>query len=386
MGLKDFFAKPDTSEKEPVLRDRSTILAYLEEISRLRTQVQLWLNREDLLPANAKVELVGEETGTFTVSLQRALPGDLDPRFPIELLFPLDGMRFRCPVRFKERGGYLKAIFKLPECVYHAERREKLRTRFGQRESANVTVLENLFEGHGATGKLINLSLEGLCMRLEKALSIRENRRLAITTGIFRPKQELMVVRLLDLPRAPLVECSGRVTHLEEGPEGVSLGVHLEGLGTLEAQILHQVMAHRIPTFARGFPQKRRRSELDLEAPGRQEPSDETPPQPLPDPVEVESIDTDRATEGAPDRLNRMKKRGRRILLIQIDDLDRAILAGTLLVDGFSQVKEARSFTEALRWVREGAMDLILIEQQLGTMSAQQLLEQLRKLGQVHSE
>lgn len=77
----------------------------------------------------------------------------------------------------------------------------------------------------------------------------------------------------------------------------------------------------------------------------------------------------------------RTKQPGRCILLIQIDDLDRAILAGTRLVDGSSQVKEARSLTEALRRVREGSTSLLVIEQQLGAISAQWLLKRLRQLG-----
>jgi CheY-like chemotaxis protein len=258
-----------------------------------------------------------------------------------------------------------------------------MRTRFGPRENANATVLEGLFEGHGTSGRLINLSIEGFCMRLEKALSIQENRRLAIHPDLFRASQELMVVRLLDLPHAPRVECSGRVTHIEDGPEGVTMGVHLEGVGTLESQILTRVLSARIPTFTRGFPQKRRRSELDLETTSVPTLAQETGEALVPESLDLlpDGPEVEEPHGGPSDRVLRLKKRGRRILLVQIDDLDRAILAGTLLVDGFSQVKEARSFSESLQCVREGPLDLILLEHPLGAVSAPQFLERLRKLG-----
>lgn len=386
MGLKELFAKPSAPDAEPVLRDRSTILAYLEELCRVRTPVLIWLNRDDLLPVTAKVELVGEETDSLTLSLQRSLPGEIDPRFPLELLFPLDGMRFRCALRFRERGGYMKAVFKIPEAVLHAERREKIRTRVGQRENASATVLESLFKGHGASGKLLNLSMEGFCMRLDKEMSVADNRRMAINSSLFHARQELMVVRLLDIPHAPLVECAGMVMHIEDGPEGVTMGVHLEGLGAQECQVLTDVMTRRVPTFSRGFPQKRRRCEIDLEGPDHP-PADtpiETPPE-SPAPIcsgsggsEPEAADPASIPQ---DRLERMRKRARHILIVKLDDMNRAILAGTLLADGFTNICEARNFIESVQAARKAPIDLILIEQQIGAIPAQQFLDHLRKGG-----
>lgn len=385
MGLKERFAKPSVPDSEPVLRDRSTILACLEELCRLRTPISIWLDRDDLLPVTARVELVGEETDTLTLSLQRALPGEIDPRFPLELLFPLDGMRFRCALRFRERGGYMKAVFKLPEAVLHAERREKVRTRFGQRENASATVLESLFRGHGVSGKLLNLSMEGFCMRLDKAMSIQENRRMTIHSSLFHARQELMVVRLLDIPHAPLLECPGLVMHIEDGPEGVTMGVHLAGLGAQECQILADVMTRRVPTFSRGFPQKRRRCELDLEGPDRPAEAPIEAPEAIPAPVcsgsGTSGLDSAESASNPQDRLERMRKRARHILIVKLDDLNRAILAGTLLADGFTNICEARNFIESIQAARKAPIDLILIEQQIGAIPAQQFLDHLRKAG-----
>jgi hypothetical protein len=110
--------------------------------------------------------------------------------------------------------------------------------------------------------------MEGLCLHVMKAISIRDNKRLAINTSLFHPRQEIMVVRILDLPHAPLVECAGTIMHVEDSAEGITMDLHLDGAGTLETWTLKQVMTRRVPTFARRFPQKQRRYELELDASG----------------------------------------------------------------------------------------------------------------------
>lgn len=395
MGLLDRFSKQDSSDKEPMLQDRSTILAYLEELARLRSAIQIWLQKDDLLPIQARVELVSEEANQFTISSQRSIPVDLDTRFPREMLFVIDGMRFRSPIRYQGRGGYMQALFQVPDRVFHAERRNKMRARFGQREKAHVTVLEDLFQGTGATGKLVNLSMEGLCMRIERALSIRYDRRLPLSTALFHQAQELMVVRILDIPNIPMLECNGRVCHLAEGPEGVRMGLFLHGLGAQESSFLHEVLSRRLPTFGRGFPVKRRRSEMELpvgaqeqggsaeetfeESEGAENEENVQQPGDANGPEGTQEHDETENAEKEHERLLRLRKAGKRLLLIQSDDLDRAILAGTLQVDGYRQITEARNYLEAIQAIRTVPPDLILIEPQVGTHTAQAVLEKLRK-------
>jgi CheY-like chemotaxis protein len=389
MGWKDLIAKQDVLDREPTLRDPTMILAYLEELCRLRSRILVRLTKDELLPAVARLESVAEENGTFTLSLQRSVPGEFDRRFPVEMLFPLDGMRFRCTTYFVSRGGYMQVVFKLPDCIYHAERRSQMRARFGRLEKANVTILEDLFQGRGVTGRLVNISLEGLCLRVEKAISIQQDRRLPVNTNLFQNNQQLLVVRILDLPRTPVLECSGRVAHMFETPEGVLMGVRMEGLGGLEADILTQVLGRRLPTFSRGFPRKVRRCEMDLGALEEaerlarleSERGDAAPEDLAELPEEVAAASDPLEGMSARDRLVLVKKRCRRILLVQADDLNRAILAGTLQVDGFRQVKEARNLVEALQCTRNGTFDLILLDQGVGAQGAQTLLERLRKLG-----
>jgi CheY-like chemotaxis protein len=396
MALLGFLRSWDEKEGEPVLRDHPTILAYLEDLIRVGSLVQFWISRDDLVPLTGKIDLLHEESGSVTVILQRALPGDLQPDTHMEMVFTLEGMRFDAPVKFLRRDGYLRAQFTVPEKVMHAERRGKLRARFGPRERGTCTVLEGLFEGFGATGRLVNLSLEGLCMRIDRAISIRDNRPIHPSTSLFTMGKTVALVRIQNLPHTPLIECCAQVTHIEAVPIGITMGLYLKGLGSLESQQIAHLLARRLPSFARGFPVRYRRGRealgVDPEAQQHAESEEEWN-----EVVEgdVEPLET--SASGSPeddlgavkvdshDRLLKIKKLGKKILLVLADDLDRAIFAGTLQVDGYRQILEARNVIEALRAVRSGVPDLIIVEQNVGAISAQQLLERLRKRGNCDS-
>jgi CheY-like chemotaxis protein len=385
MALLGFLKSWDEKEGEPVLKDHSTILAYLEDLIRIRSQVQFWISRDDLVPIVGKIDLLNEEAGTITIVLHRALPGNLGPNTLLDMVFALEGMRFDAPVKFVRRDGYLRGVFTVPQRVLHAERRMKMRARFGPRERGTCTILEDLFEGHGVTGRLINLSLEGLCMRIDRAISIQENRPIHVSPALFDAGRNVALVRIQNLPFTPLIECCGIVTHLEATPIGVSMGLHFKGLGGLETQQITHLLARRLPSFARGFPVRYRRGKENVESlPEPSSPEEEWSETTA---EEAKEVDIEQSQEdeivsarvSTHERLLQIKKRGKKILLIIHDELDLAILSGTLQVDGYRQIHEAKSVLELLRTVRTIAPDLIILEQNFGNVGGQQLLERLRK-------
>jgi len=325
---------------------------------------------------------------SFSAALQRALPGDLSTKRVLELAFPLEGVRLLASVHFEARDGYLKAIFSLPEAIRFGERRERVRARFGPREKARVTVLEDFLQGCGATGRLVNLSLTGLCLRVDRVIAVRGGGQLPVTPAIFAAGTRLALVRIQDLPNVPMIECTGITAHTERAAIGTTVGIHLEGLGSLEQNLLAGVLARRLPTFARNFPVRRRRNENDLvdplaahseEAEAWDAVSEDGGPEP--DPLEAPQ-DTDPGQGlSREERLLRIKRSGKRILIIMHDDLDRAILAGTLQADGFRPAMEARNFAEALGWFRVTPIDLVLLDHQVGAHSGQVFLDRLRAQG-----
>ena len=386
--MKNLYAKAEAPKGEAVLRDGQTILAYLEDLARRRAPVRLWCKEQDRVALGAQVAEVDEASGKVLLRLQRALPSDLAARQKVTMVFLLGGARMLAVVRFVDRAGYLEAVFSLPEVVRHAEQRGKLRARFGAKDKATVTVLEDLRDRLGATGRLVDLSMTGLCVRLERAVHIRGNDPLELAASLFPPGTRFPIIRIDQLPFAPVVTCSGRVAHIraEEEGAGFLLGLALDPLGDMEAQILDQVLSRRLPSFHQGFPVLERVPREAVAAawtdpkdgpggPAAFEEAEEAEPEQAPA----------EATAPEPDdpalKALLKRKRQKRILLIMMDDLDRAILSCTLKVDGYEKIHEAHSFLEALAHFKVFDLDTVIIEQQLGEQSAQEFLVKLRKQG-----
>jgi CheY-like chemotaxis protein len=366
MAILDISPKYGGEGGELVLKDRSTILAYLEDLMWSTVEVQLVVQGHP--PLSAHVTLVEDDPPRFKVKLGAPLPVTWIRRKEIVLLFTLDGIRFLAPVWFLERGGYLEALLSIPVAVSHADRRGKMRVHFGPREKATVTVLEGLHEARGATGHLLDLSLEGLRMRVDRAVTIRGKAPLPITGTTFKPGVRFPILRIDQLPYSPVVVCSGVVAHASATSDGVQMGIRFEQLGEMEAQVIRQVLGRRLPKFNLGFPERKRQG-----SPNREEDAgmvvvrhgdgpelSETPEFALPqDPV----------------------KCTKRLLLVMQDDLDRAILVSALRLDGYRKIHEARNYQEALDHVKVFPMDVVILEEKVGTLSAADFLTRLRQQG-----
>ena len=385
-------------EREPVLKDREQILAWLEELARLRTELTLRVHEEDPHGMAATVAQVSEEKGTFTLAFLHQASGTWKEGLPLHLVFPLDGQRFRTTARFRGLGGYLQREFSLPEGIRSAERRGHLRTRFTGREKATVAVLETLFEGIGLSGPLLNLSLGGLAFRVDRAMDIARGRRLAIGGDLMAPGRPLGLVRLQDLPHLPTLECGAVIAHFGEQERGLVAGLAFESLGGFETQCLEKLLAQRIPSSLRGFPRKRRRGELEPGAPDPEAETDlEAHPPPEEDPEEPEDGGADPALEAAaealsdrelleirvamvqPDRLAALRKRTRKLLLVHPEELDRARLVSMLQVDGYAEIHEARSLVQALEAVRRRPPDALLVWHRVGPLDGLDVIGKLRE-------
>jgi len=81
------------------------------------------------------------------------------------------------------------------------------------------------------------------------------------------------------------------------------------------------------------------------------------------------------------DRLNRLRKRGKKLLLVMADELERISLMAMLHQDGYRSMFEAKSLIQALEHHRRLALDLLVVDQAIGHMGALSLVEVLREQG-----
>lgn len=381
-----FSRKEPQIDREPTLRDRDQILAYLEELFRIRTVVATKVDEASEVTYSGKVDQVNDEKGTFTITLQNRPSQEPAPGTIIHMYFTIDGFRFRTTARFLNRGGYMQSEFAIPEAILHAERRSQLRVRFGSRNPARAVVLQELFEGLGISGPIVNLSMGGINVRVDQVIDIRKDRRIKPRTELFAPGTPLALIRLQDLPMAPILECAGMIRHVDSRGEGIHLGIRLDSLGAFKIQALTRAIAQKVPGFGVGFPRKRRRGELESGEPESEDPEDEADILPL---TEAEAALDDSEIEDlkevieSPNRLAMLRRRSRHILLVAGDELERAILLGTLYVDGYRNMHEANGLVQALDQSRRHVLDAIILEQQVGKHSALEIIQQLRAAGRL---
>ncbi|MBI3130498.1 MAG: response regulator [Acidobacteria bacterium] len=373
-------------EREPSLRDGEQILAWLEELARVRTPLALRLKENDPFGSTVKVELVSEEKETFTLSFLHQPPGDWKVGQVVHLNFPLDGQRFRATAKFAGLGGYLQREFKLPEAIFHAERRGLMRTRFSRRERPTVAVLEELFQGLGLSGPILNISMGGLAFRVDRVMDIKQDRRIQVKGDLLGAGRKMALIRIQDLPHTPTLECSATIAHFNAIPEGVVAGLTFEGMGSLEMQYIAKLLSQRLPTFGRGFPRKRRRGEQEAnpdfqsleeeDIPAFEEPS---PPSEVEDALSDRELLEIKVAMRAPDRLSQLRKRTRQILVVHPDELDRAILTATLQVEGYRGIHEARSLVQALDVARRHNLNAILVGHRVGPHEGLEVIAKLKE-------
>lgn len=388
MALISLFKKNEPKpDREPTLRDREQIMAYLEELFRTRVEIATKDSEDADIAYMVKVEMVNEEKGSFTISMQNRPPLEPLPGTPIHFFFTMDGLRFRTQARFLARGGYMQSEFALPEAILHAERRGNVRVRFTPREPAKAVVLEGLFEGLGISGSIVNLSMGGINLRVDRVIDIRKDHRVKACSEVFHSVSKLALIRLQDLPQTPNLECSGVLRHVSSRSDGFFLGIELESMGSFETQALTQVIARKVPGFGVGFPRKRRRGEIEAnpEEPPESEAEAILPPTEAEEALEDSEIQDLREIVQSPNRIALLRRRSRHILLVASDELERAILLGTLYADGYRNIHEAAGLVQALNLAHRHPLDAIIVDQQVGRISALDLIQNLRNAGRLTS-
>lgn len=386
MAWLNAFSKQDPIEVAPVLRDREQILAYLEALFRQGSELLVHLPGDKLEPYSVRLEQISEAKGTFTVRLKSHPLREPGKGMRTEFWFNLDGQRFLANADCLGRSSAVLNEFRLPECISHADRRKEPRARFGAREKAQVVALESLFEGVGLSGQLLNLGQGGCAFRVEKAIDIRTDRRLALRRDALSSVSKLGLIRLKEIPNAPVMDLAGAVSYCETRSEGLVVGLSFPTKGGIETQVIGRLLAARVPKPGVGFPRKPRQAEQAPPDSGRAEAASgsEEPAAPEARPVAADPV---RPLKPPPEVLSpaetqRLLKRcSRQILLVVEGDLEREFLAARLRAEGFRGIHEARGWLPAAHRTRKVALDLILMNQQVGPNSALEIIDSLRGNG-----
>jgi len=123
-----------------------------------------------------------------------------------------------------------------------------------------LTALQDLLQGVGITGVVENLSEGGAKVRVEKAMAVGTEKRLVLGTGLVRPGQKFLVLKLNKVPRCPAaMELRGQAVYLVQEPGGLMMGLRFDPPAPAVAAALRTFVALRCKPIPGRLPVRIRR-------------------------------------------------------------------------------------------------------------------------------
>jgi CheY-like chemotaxis protein len=349
------------------LRDGNTIRAYLDELVRLKSPVQMWLTQVDAPPLQTTLVQVARDT--FSTAQTLPMPAAQQ----LSLSFMIDARRFVAHTQMVATG-----VFRIPAAVAVGERRERFRASFKTAEGIQVFACERLsgtfVGGRTCAGRLMDLSLQGLRVLLDEVLDPMGEPASVKRGDVFA------ALSLSGLPYTPTIRCAGVVTHVRHGGDGTTAGFQLLDLEEGDQKNIDRILARRFPTtFGQAFPRKHRKTDL-ADQPGPPVATREaikatevvlrTPEPPVVQPRPPRPPQT---------AVLRIRKAVRKLLVISAGGDRHPSLAECLREDDFKQVFEAGSYLEAQAQARANRFDILLLDVKVGGHLGQMILETLRR-------
>jgi CheY-like chemotaxis protein len=379
------------------------VLAYLEDAQRVRSPFLLKDKRK--VDVSATLQSVDEENCAVTF---QAPGGTFEKGAKLEFVFMQENLRLGGTARVTEVRSNL-VMAELPDELELLERRKQPRARLNPKEGANLTALTNLFEGVGVNGAIESISESGCRIRVEKALNLKDERRLPLGTALLPKGQPFMLLKLNKIPKCPSVmELSGKVAYLDDSGGGLSMGVEFEKPRGDFASAIRGLVSSRSGAMPTSIPPKARRkavsqeeslvaSESDRSArpvPPKPEPPKpavkEEPPTPtlapvlpmeaVPAPiVEAPAAEAAQAPVRNP-ALLRLKKRTRAVVVMAPSAYGQ-LLKDFLVEDGYGRVFVASNRDELSAFIRQPNVGMVFIDAEISVLESFEMVSQLHEEG-----
>lgn len=375
--------------KEKKVGDSSeTVLAYLEDAQRVRTPITVLDARKKSVTAT--IQGINEAEGTLTLQMGGPLIG-AEKGARIDLIFMADPLRLGLSTKALEvRSGAM--VLELPESIELMERRSTPRARLNPKEGATLTALSSIFEGVGLSGLLENISEGGCRVRVEKAINIKDEKRLPLGEALVPVGHPFMLLKLNKVPKCTAVmELAGKVAYLESTTGGLVVGLSFDKPRADLATMIRNLVSSRCASVPSTLPPKARRRQEVAEdnllpehpaprpTPVREEKSSK------PSAVSVVEAVAEAAVEEIPkesvvprnNALIRLKKRSRAVVALVSTQEHADELSTFLDAQGYGRVFLAQGMAELRELLRQPNLGLLLFDCEISFLD---LLEVVRSL------
>lgn len=376
------------------------VMAYLEDAQRVRTQFLLKDKRKADVPATIQ----GLDEDSSALSFQTS-GGTFEKGARVEFLFMLENLRLGGTTLVSDVRSNV-VVVDIPDDLELMERRKLPRARLNPKEGANVTALTNLFEGVGVNGVMESISEGGCRVRVEKALNLKDEKRLPLGTALLPKGQPFMLLKLNKAPKCPSVmELSGRVAYLDDSGGGLSMGIEFDKPRGDFASAIRNLVSSRSGAIPTSIPSKaRRKASTPAESlladngertvrPISQKPvlQESSPPVakevadqgiaiPPPEEGPVSVPDAPQTSSRNP-ALLRLKKRMRAIVVMATAAYGQ-LLRDFLLEDGYGRVFVASNRDELSTHIHQPNVGMVFIDAEVPVMECFEMVSQLHEEGQ----
>jgi CheY-like chemotaxis protein len=371
------------------------VLAYLEDAQRVRAPFLVKDKRRVDVPA--MLQGLDEEACSLTF---QAPGGTFEKGSRIDFLFMLENLRLGGSTRVSDvRTNVVTA--EIPEELELMERRKLPRARLNPKEGANVTALTNLFEGVGVNGIMESISEGGCRIRVEKALNLKDEKRLPLGVALLPKGQPFMLLKLNKVPKCPgVMELTGKVAYLDDSGGGLAMGIEFDKPRGDIASSIRSLISSRSGAIPTSIPSKARRKAVAPEESFLADKGERTPRIAAQKPAVQEtappeakegtplatspSAETPASSSGTPQppvrnqALLRLKKRSRSIV-VMVPVAYGQLLRDFLLEDGYGRVAVATNREELAVQIGQTNVGLVFIDVEMPLLECLEMVSQLRE-------
>lgn len=209
--------------REPSMEDPKGIRACIQEMKTRDLEFKLKVDKAQTVPYTVQIDQL--QADGVLLAFQRPLPPELAKGALFLSNFQMEGQNFQFPTKFQGRTAYLRYLFSWPERILKLERRNFPRLPFRPREKAEASLRDGGVPGVGVSGPILNLSRQGVALRVDRVLRLDNGFRLSVNNSHFPPGKFFGLVRLQDLPGLPRVDLRGFVVHATDKGGVLLLGL-----------------------------------------------------------------------------------------------------------------------------------------------------------------
>ncbi len=211
MGLFSKKSKQISADEPGVIGTEDEVLGFFDELFRQRLPITIrnkekkrWICNIYSLDVDNKVMRIEDSPGLLE-----------NNNMPIQGGFALDRVWFLFQTRLIVHGG--KPYLRLPTLVKQGERRKAPRVTLPTRDKVAVSILESLGKGVGLTGYGVDISTDGMCLVIDRAIRLDNEQKLSVHSELLKRGTHLMIVKVKGIPGVPQFEAEGIVNRIS-GP------------------------------------------------------------------------------------------------------------------------------------------------------------------------